>query len=95
MTQAARTITIVNQRGLHARAAAKFSKLAAQYPSEISVSNGDIDAPGRSILDLLMLAASKGKQITITCQGTDAARALAALCDLVERGFDEDDNDHG
>lgn len=93
MTDTKKTVTIVNMRGLHARAAAKFSKLAATFPCEIHVSRADVVAPGKSILDLLMLAASQGKDITITCNGTDADKALDALSDLVERGFDESDHD--
>jgi phosphocarrier protein HPr len=86
-------ITIVNRRGLHARAAAKFSKLAAQYECDIDVTRADVIAPGKSILDLLMLAASQGKEITITCDGDDAEDAMRELCDLITRGFDERDED--
>lgn len=93
MTSFHRTVTIVNLRGLHARAAAKFSKLAATFPCDITVERADIVAPGKSILDLLMLAASKGKEITITCTGPDAENALTALSELVERGFDENNHD--
>lgn len=88
-----RTVTIVNMRGLHARAAAKFSKLAAQYHCDITVERADVLAPGKSILDLLMLAASQGKEITIKCIGSDAQAALDALSDLVNRGFDENAHD--
>ncbi len=88
-----KNVTIVNMRGLHARAAAKFSKLAATFPCDITVERGDVIAPGKSILDLLMLAASQGKEISITCNGIDAEKALAALVDLVERGFDESNHD--
>jgi len=93
MTTLQRTVTIVNMRGLHARAAAKFSKLATQYQCDIAVSRADVSAPGKSILDLLMLAASQGKDITIACTGVDAQEALDALSDLVERGFDENAHD--
>lgn len=93
MTSLQRIVTIVNMRGLHARAAAKFSKLAATFPCDITVSRADVIAPGKSILDLLMLAASQGKDITITCVGPDAQKALDALSNLVERGFDESDHD--
>lgn len=93
MSAVSKTVTIVNRRGLHARAAAKFSKLAAQFACDIDVARDSVNAPGKSILDLLMLAASQGKQITITCNGSDAQRALDALTDLVTRGFDERDDD--
>jgi phosphocarrier protein HPr len=93
MPAVTKTITIVNRRGLHARAAAKFSKLAAQFACDVDVSRDTMTAPGKSILDLLMLAASQGKEITIACDGADAQNALDALIDLVTRGFDERDDD--
>ena len=88
-----KNVLIVNMRGLHARAAAKFMKLAAQYKCEIIVSRNGTEVPGRSLMGLLTLGASKGKDIDIVCDGVDAEQALAALADLVERGFDEDDGD--
>lgn len=88
-----KNVLIVNMRGLHARAAAKFMKLAAQYQCEIIVSRNGTEVPGRSLMGLLTLGAGKGKDIDIVCNGTDAEEALAALADLVERGFDEDDGD--
>ncbi len=87
------TVTIVNKRGLHARAAAKFMKLAGQFKCEINVSRNDMIVPGRSLMGLLTLGASIGKEITIACNGADAQDALDALCDVVNRGFDEDDSD--
>ncbi len=85
-----RDVTIVNQKGLHARAAAKLVKLCGQYKCDISVSRNGVDAPGRSILDLLMLAASQGKSVTITCDGSDAPLAMEQVADLIRRGFDEE-----
>jgi phosphocarrier protein len=93
MTLITCNLKIVNRRGLHARASAKFSKLAGQYKCDIHVTCADVTAPGRSILDLLMLAASQGKEIAITCNGEDAEQAIDALSSLVERGFDENDDD--
>jgi phosphocarrier protein HPr len=90
---AAKRVTIVNKRGLHARAAAKFAKLAATFQCDITVERNDLHSAGRNILDLLMLAASQGKDIEIICHGPDADNALQALCDLVERGFDETDDE--
>jgi phosphocarrier protein len=84
-----RWVTIVNQRGLHARAAAKFVKLAGGFAAEISVQKGDMTVSGASIMGLMMLAASPGTQIEIRAAGLAAAEALAALAALVERGFDE------
>ena len=85
-----RTVTIVNERGLHARAAAKFTSLAEEFDADIVVSNGREDVGGRSIMGLLMLAASKGTRIALRADGTDAAAALDVLCGLVEGGFGED-----
>lgn len=86
-------VTIVNKRGLHARAAAKFAKLAAQYDCDITVTRNDNEVPGRSLMGLLTLGASQGKDIDISCQGKDCEKALDALSDLIARGFDEDDTD--
>jgi phosphocarrier protein HPr len=86
-----RDVLIVNRKGLHARAAAKVVKLSNQFTCEITFSRNGLDASGRAILDLLMLAAAQGKSVTIQCDGADAAAALDALSDLLNRGFDEDD----
>lgn len=82
--------TIRNQRGLHARAAAKFVKVSAQFQAEIEVSKGDQTVSGRSIMGLMMLAASIGSEVELTARGDDADAALAALLDLIERKFDEE-----
>ena len=87
---AQRTLTIVNERGLHARAAAKFTALAEDFDAEITVSNGREDVGGRSIMGLLLLAAAKGTEITVGAVGPDADEALQALSDLVEDGFGEE-----
>lgn len=85
-----RHLDIVNERGLHARAAAKFSALAEEFDAEITVSNGRESVGGRSIMGLLMLGAAKGSSITVSAEGTQADAALAAICALVEDGFGED-----
>jgi phosphocarrier protein len=85
-----RVVTIVNQRGLHARAAAKFVKLADQFTAEVTVLKGDMVVSGRSIMGLMMLAAAPGTDIELRASGADAAAALAAIAELVERMFDED-----
>ena len=82
-------VTICNQRGLHARAAAKFVKLAGQFAAEVTVVNGDVSVSGTSIMGLMMLAAGPGTAIELRAKGREAAAAIAALVDLVERGFDE------
>ncbi|MCP5464109.1 MAG: HPr family phosphocarrier protein [Deltaproteobacteria bacterium] len=84
-----RISTIVNERGLHARAAAKFVKTASQFESEIVVSKDGIEADGKGIMDLLMLAAQKGSQIEIEATGPDADKALNELDQLVQNGFGE------
>jgi phosphotransferase system HPr (HPr) family protein len=86
-----RTVTICNQRGLHARASAKFVAEAARYDADISVSRDHEQVSADSIMELLMLAAGPGVQITIKADGNDAAEAVDALSALVECGFDEND----
>lgn len=85
-----RTIKICNERGLHARAAAKFAKLAENYQAQIIVQKNDDSAPGDSIMELLMLGAAKGTTITISATGPDAAQALDELSQLVLDKFGED-----
>lgn len=85
-----RTVTICNQRGLHARAAAKFVKLVAEFDAEIWVERNGTEVGGQSIMGLMMLAAGPGTDIAIAAAGPQGAEALAALASLVERGFDED-----
>ena len=87
--QLVRDVTIVNQKGLHARAAAKFVKLAGAYQAEVTVVKGDIEVSGLSIMGLMMLAAGPGSVLKVRASGPDAASALAALADLVARKFDE------
>ncbi|WP_420403297.1 HPr family phosphocarrier protein [Nisaea sp.] len=86
----ARDLTIVNQRGLHARAAAKFVKLAEKFEAEISVTKGDMTVSGRSIMGLMMLAAAPGCTIRVAAEGGDADSALEAIAKLVDDKFDED-----
>ena len=83
------TVKVVNQLGLHARAAARFVELAARFTSRITVSRGAKTMDGKSILGLLLLAAARGTSLTITADGADEAETLAALCLLVERGFED------
>ena len=85
-----RTVTIVNRLGLHARAAAKFVKLAAQFTADIQVSNRGVEVSGRSIMGLMMLAASPGTTIEIRSSGADAEAAVQALVTLVEDRFHEE-----
>jgi phosphocarrier protein len=82
-------VTIVNPLGLHARAAAKFVHVASGFSCSIRVMKGLREIDGKSIMGLLLLAAAHGTSITISADGSDELEAIAALCALVERGFDE------
>ncbi len=85
-----RNATISNRLGLHARAAARFVKLATQFGADIVVCNRGVEVSGRSIMGLMMLAASPGTTIEIRASGSDAAQALDALVALVDGRFDEE-----
>lgn len=85
-----RTVQIVNTKGLHARAAAKFCKTAEQFDANVLVSKGELEVSACSIMGLLMLAAAKNTEIHLHATGDQAGAAMAALCTLVEDGFDED-----
>jgi phosphocarrier protein len=82
-------ITICNKLGLHARAAAKFVTLAAQFESDIQLARGQQQVNGKSIMGVMMLAASKGTQLEIIACGADETEAGQMLGALVERRFDE------
>lgn len=82
-------LSILNALGLHARAAAKFVHTAGRFAAHIRVARGEREVDGKSIMGLLLLAAAQGSAIRITADGPDEADAIAALCALVERGFDE------
>ena len=84
-----RQLTIVNALGLHARAAAKFVKIASRFKSQIRVTRGQQTTDGKSILGLLLLAAARGSTLTISADGLDETEAISALSSLVERGFEE------
>jgi len=81
---------IRNQRGLHARAAAKFVQALNGFQADVIVVRGDMEVSGRSIMGLMMLAAGPGSVIEIRASGPDAAAALGALESLIGRKFDED-----
>jgi phosphocarrier protein len=87
---AERTVTICNRRGLHARAAARFVKLAFEFTAEITVAKNGTPVSGRSIMGLMMLAAGPGTEIKLHAEGPDAARAIEALAALISGGFDEE-----
>jgi phosphocarrier protein HPr len=87
---AERTVEIVNERGLHARASAKFVKLAAGFKADIQVTRDDQTVDALSIMGLMMLAAGPGSMIRITARGADAEAAATALARLVETKFEEE-----
>jgi phosphocarrier protein len=84
------TAIIVNKRGLHARASAKFVETAARFQAEVTVTKGDATVSGRSIMGLMMLAASLGTSIELAAQGPDATEAVKALLALIAAKFHED-----
>jgi len=87
---ARRTVEICNQKGLHARAAARFVKTAAQFEADIWVRKNGTAVSGRSIMGLMMLAAASGALVEIAATVRDAATAVETLARLIECKFDED-----
>jgi phosphocarrier protein HPr len=87
---ARRTVEICNQKGLHARAAARFVKTAAQFEADVWVRKNGTAVSGRSIMGLMMLAAASGALVEISATGPDAATAVETLARLIECKFDED-----
>ena len=87
---ARRTVEIVNERGLHARASAKFVKLASDYDAEVRVSREGSTVDARSIMGLMMLAAGVGSEVEIEAEGPQADEALEALATLIANRFNED-----
>ncbi|MCE2509379.1 MAG: HPr family phosphocarrier protein [Alphaproteobacteria bacterium] len=85
-----RRVKIRNERGLHARAAAKFVRCASSFNSEVVVARRGTVVSGLSIMGLLTLAASRGTLIEIRAEGGEAREALDILCTLVRNGFEED-----
>jgi phosphocarrier protein len=84
------TAKIVNRLGLHARPAMSFVDLASTFRSEIKVRKDDTEVDGKSIMQMMMLAAGQGAELSITAEGDDASAACAALRKLIDNGFDED-----
>ncbi|WP_420335275.1 HPr family phosphocarrier protein [Roseibium sp.] len=84
-------LTIVNRRGLHARASAKLVKLVETFEADVHVSKDGQTVGGTSIMGLMMLAASPGCCIRVCVSGSDAEAALVAISELVESGFGETD----
>ena len=84
------TFTIVNEKGLHARASAKFVDMVEQFDASATIEKDGVDACGDSIMGLLMLVASKGTQVVITTEGAQAQELLNALGELIANRFGED-----
>jgi phosphocarrier protein HPr len=84
-------VEIINKRGLHARASAKFVKTASAFEAEVRVSKDGAEVDARSIMGLMMLAAGPGCCIDIAAEGAEADAAVAALVALVANRFDEDE----
>jgi phosphotransferase system HPr (HPr) family protein len=82
-------VTILNPLGLHARAAARFVHAASAFACRIRVGRGGREVDGKSIMGLLLLAASRGSEIIISADGPDEETAVVALCALIDRGLDE------
>ena len=83
-------VTVVNQLGMHARAAAKFVHLATRFEARVKVAREAREMDGKSIMGILLLAAARGSTITISADGVDERDAVAALTALVQSGFGED-----
>jgi phosphocarrier protein len=85
-----RNARIINERGLHARAAARFVQLAQKFDSRVDVGFGGQSVGATSIMGLMMLGAAKGALLEISAAGRDAAQAADALAKLVARGFEDE-----
>jgi phosphocarrier protein HPr len=85
-----KTLTIVNKLGLHARAATKLVRLASAFESDIQLKRQQREVNGKSIMGVMLLAASKGTEIELIISGADETTALAELAALIENGFGEE-----
>jgi phosphotransferase system HPr (HPr) family protein len=90
---AARGVRVVNRLGLHARAAARLVRTASAFRSSIRLERADrsASADAKSILSVLMLAASRGTELRVEAEGEDEEAALEAVCGLIEKGFGEEE----
>ncbi|AKH68855.1 phosphotransferase system HPr (HPr) family protein [Spongiibacter sp. IMCC21906] len=82
-------LTIINKLGLHARAAAKFVSTASAFSAKVEAEVDGRSVDGKSIMAVMMLAATKGSDITIRCDGADEQKALNAITDIINNRFDE------
>jgi len=86
-----RTVTIDNKLGLHARAAAKFVTLASSFASDVKLARNGQEVNGKSIMGVMMLAASKGTEIRLIADGSDEHEAIEKLTELIENRFGEEE----
>ncbi len=84
-----KTITIINKLGLHARAAAKFVATSSKFASELTVIKNNQQVNGKSIMGVMMLAASKGTELTLKAEGQDESEIINAIASLIKNKFDE------
>ena len=87
---ASQTVLVINERGLHARAATKLVQLAARYPCEVLLDKDGHEVNGKSIMGVLMLVASKGTTLTVKAKGDQAAEAVTEIVKLFNDKFGED-----
>ncbi len=85
-----RNFLIVNKLGLHARASALFVKTACKFTSEVKLAKEDVEVNGKSIMGIMMLAASKGVTVCLTVEGADEIEAMQVIGELIENGFGEE-----
>ena len=85
------TITIINKRGLHARAAAKFATTAAQFSARIQARTNGSWVEAKSVMSLMLLAATQGTDLEVSTDGDDEINAMAAIKSLIEDRFEEDE----
>ena len=90
MSISSHVFTIINDKGLHARASARFVEVVERFESEVTVEKDGLKASGSSIMGLLMLAASKGTTITVTSNGKDSEELSSELDNLINSKFGED-----
>jgi phosphocarrier protein len=86
-----KTVIIVNKLGLHARAAAKFVTLASSFESDIQLAKNSQQVNGKSIMGVMMLAASKDTELELTADGPDEATAISKISALIAERFGEDE----
>ena len=90
MSISSQVFKIINDKGLHARASARFVEVVERFESEVIVEKDGLEASGSSIMGLLMLAASKGTMIKVTSNGKDSEEIISALDNLIKSKFGED-----